>query len=863
MNRVLLSILLLSGSHAVLAQMPAGERPAGAGRPAGAERPAGAPTAAPQEGSGRITGTVLDAATKQPVPYATIALLNPSTGKPVDGTAADDNGKFAIPRIAAGTYTVQISFIGYTLVEKPGVVITEAGNTVALGTVALASSAQALGEVRVEGQRSLVEEKVDRTVYNAEKDETTRGGDATDVLKRVPNLSVDLDGNVSLRGSQNIRVLINNRPSTISANSIADALKQIPADQIKTVEVITSPSAKYDAEGSGGIINIVTKQNNLQGFTLDLRTSAGLRSSDLGLNASYRVGKMGFSLGGGGRGQYNVPGSFRNEQTTYSINGTDVANRQLLTRTVQSADTRQQNVFGRYSLGWDYDINKYNFLSASVQLGLRNGSNYQDNLASQTTFFRPALGDSLTNRLSDVKVLDNSNTLDATLNYTRTFETPQREFSLLAQYSRNTRTNNFTNTTLSGEGAGDYRRNLNDSYNQEITLQADYQTPLSKTQLLEFGAKDIMRRVNSDYITFLNGQQQTGTNLSNVFDYNQNIAAAYASLTQSFLKSYTLKAGARYEYTTITADFRTGNETSIPSYGVLVPSVNLSRKLANGNVLKAAYNYRIQRPSLQFLNPNRQSGNQLQYTEGNPELKPEYTNNYELGYSTFIKQTSLNFSVFARNTNGSIQPIREQDGALIRTSYANIGTENAYGGSVNANVNIQNKLTLGGGLDVYYATLDNNTSNVLYAASNQGWVASGRLMGGYTFAKGWGVQAFSFYRGRQVQLQGYQGGFGVYSLGLKKDFADKKGSIGFGADNFFTPVNRIRSSISTPALDQYSVNVLRRSGFRVNLSYRIGKMSMAQPKRKRSINNDDLKDGGDGGNGAGATPAQGASGGRP
>ncbi|MBX0289924.1 TonB-dependent receptor [Hymenobacter sp. HSC-4F20] len=875
MKKLFFLILITGSGHAVLAQMPgAGERPAGAARPAG-----GPPAAAaqPQQGSGRITGTVTDAGTKQPVPYATVALVNPATGKPVDGTAADDNGKFTLPRVAAGTYTVQVSFIGYKLVEKTGVVITAAGNTVSLGNVALASTAQALGEVRVEGQRSLVEEKVDRTVYNAEKDETTRGGDATDVLKRVPNLSVDLDGNVSLRGSSNIRVLINNRPSTISANSIADALKQIPADQIKTVEVITSPSAKYDAEGSGGIINIVTKQNNLQGFTLDLRSSAGLRGSDLGLNASYRVGKMGFSLGGGGRAQYNTPGSFRNEQESYTVQGNNLSTRRLASQTIQSADTRQQNLFGRYSFGWDYDINKYNFLSASVQLGLRNGTSYQDGLATSSTFyFYPEVPfypvtpvtsyTESSSSLRNVKVLDNSNTLDATLNYTRTFETPQREFSILGQYSRNTRNNDFTNFILEGEGAGDNRRNENDSYNEEVTLQADYQTPLSKTQLLEFGAKDIMRRVNSDYTTFLNGQAQSGTNLSNVFDYNQNVASAYASYTLSFLKAYTLKAGARYEYTTINADFRTENAPSIPSYGVLVPSVNLSRKLTNGNVVKAAYNRRIQRPSLQFLNPNAQSPNPLLVTIGNPELRPEYTNNFELGYNTFIKQTSLNFSVFARNTDKSIQPVRTPlEGGVIQTEYANIGTENAYGGSVNANVNINNKLTLGGGADVYYATLDNNNSNIVFAASNQGWVASGRLMGGYNFTKGWGLQAFSFYRGRQVQLQGYQGGFGVYSLSVKKDFAEKKGTIGFGADNFFTPTNRIRSEISSATLEQNSVNVFHRTSLRVNLSYRIGKMSMAQPKRRRSVSNDDLKDGGnsDGGNGAGATPAQGPSGGRP
>ncbi len=287
-------------------------------------------------------------------------------------------------------------------------------------------------------------------------------------------------------------------------------------------------------------------------------------------------------------------------------------------------------------------------------------------------------------------------------------------------------------------------------------------------------------------------------------------------------------------------------EVAIPSYGVLVPSVNVSRKFASGNTLKAGYNRRIQRPSLQFLNPNRQAANPLNVSEGNPELRPEYTNNYELGYNTFIKKTSLNFSLFARNTTGSIQAVRTSNFDTITTSFDNIGRENAYGGSVFANVNLNNKLTLGGGFDTYYAVLNNNVSDPIFQASNRGWVISGRMQGSYAFTKGWGLQFFSFYRGRQVQLQGYQGGFGVYSLGVKKDFNEKKGSIGVGADNFFTPRNNIRTEINSPILAQNSVNVLYRTGFRVNLSYRIGKLTTAPPKRKKSVNNDDQKsDGGD------------------
>ncbi|WP_324677141.1 outer membrane beta-barrel family protein [Hymenobacter sp. GOD-10R] len=837
MKKTILCLALASTPLLTKAQAPT---PGGA-PPAGFTPPTGAPAPAPK-GSGKLTGTVLDAATKKPVPFATVALLNVATGKAVDGTVCDDDGKLTLSSIAPGSYTAQVSFLGYKQLDKVGLVFTEKGEAVNLGQLTLASSTTQLAEVRVEGQRALIEEKVDRTVYNAEKDETTRGGDATDVLKRVPLLSVDLDGNVSLRGSSNIKVLINNKPSTIAASNLADALKQIPADQIKSVEVITSPSAKYDAEGSGGIINIITKKDNLQGKTLDMRLSGGLRGSDLGLNASYKVGKMGFSLGGGGRTGYNTPGHFSNTQlTTNPLDGS-----QLLT--TQEADTRSRYTFGRYNFGWDYDIDKQNSLSLGAQVGVRNFNSYQSGLLTQT-YANDVLRSS---SLRNVRVADETNNLDVNLTYTHLFEKPQHEFSFLTLYSRTNAANNFTNNILgSDNGTARRLKNENDSYNQEVTVQADYQVPIGKSQLLELGGKDIMRRVRSEY-TYLSAEGDNGeflplvsSNLSNVFTYNQNVAAAYVSYTLNFLKSYTLKAGTRYEHTTIDADFQTNETVSLPSYGVLVPSVNLSRKLKNGNLVKVAYNRRIQRPSLQFLNPNLQASNPLSVTQGNPLLRPEYTNNVELSYSTFLKSTMLNFSAFARNTTGSIQAVRSVlGGDTIQTTYANIGQEKAYGLSAFANVNLNNKLTLNGGPDLYYAVLNNNVSDPLYNAKNRGWVVSGRLFGNYTFAKNWGLQFFGFYRGRQVQLQGYQSGFGIYSLNIKRDLWDKKGSIGFGAENFLTPTYKMRNEIVSPLITQNSVNEMRMLSFRVNFSYRIGKLTVEAPRRKKSVNNDDLKGGG-------------------
>jgi outer membrane receptor for ferrienterochelin and colicin len=806
------------------------------------------------QGNGRILGVVMDAKSKQPVEFATIALTD-KDGKTVNGTIADAKGKFEIEKIANGTYTITISFIGYETITKSDLVLDGRKPELNLGTVSISEEATQLGEVVVEAKKDLVEERVDRTIYNAENDATARGGDATDVLKRVPMLSVDLDGNVSMRGSQNITVLINNKPSTVMANSIADALKQIPADQIKTVEVITSPSAKYDAEGSAGIINIITKKNTLEGLTLNVDAGVGLRGSNLGLNGNYRKGKMGFSLGGFGRANYNVIGGFENSQLTKSTD----PNTNITTETLslQTADNRSNGIFGNYNLGWDYDINKKNSVTASVRYGLRNNNSYQDQLRS--TIFTNGTPNEAQSFLRDAITKDLSGTIDMNVTYTRLFEKPQQEFSLLALYSRNDRNNDFSNINydFTTEDIVGRIRNENDGLNEEYTIQADYQTPIKDNQMFEIGVKEIRRKVLSDFAFFRatgpDGEfvQDNNQALSNQLNYNQDVLSGYMSYTYSSKSGYSLKTGARYEYTVINAFTRTDSDIDIPEYGVLVPSINASKKLKKGTI-KASYNRRIQRPSIQFLNPNIQNANPLNVTIGNPSLDPEFTNNYEIGYSTFIKGTSLNLTAFVRNTNNSIQSLRTSEtvaeGQAIITRYDNIGLENAYGMSFFSNLNI-GKLSLNGGGDVYYADLANNVPNPEQNASNTGWVYSGRIFGGYDLGKGWGLQTFSFYRGRRVQLQGYQGGFGIYSLGARKEFTNKKGSIGFGLENFLAPSMKIKNALETPTITQSSITELRNFSVRINFSYRIGKMSFDQPRRKRSINNDDLKDGGDGGGG--------------
>ena len=805
------------------------------------------------QGNSRITGTIVDSLTQKPVEFANVALARDTSATPIDGTVCDEKGEFSLSKVAPGSYRLMISFIGFET-RAISVTISERREEVDLGEIIISPTPQILEAVTVEGQKALIEERVDRMVYNAENDMTTRGGDATDVLKRVPMLSVDLDGNVSLRGNQNIMVLINNKPSSIVASSVSDALKQIPADEIKSVEVITSPSAKYDAEGSAGIINIITKKNTLHGLTLNINSGVGLRGSNLGLNGNLRTGKMGFSLGGWGRSFYNTTGSFENEQLTRLFRGDGTVDETL---NIQTADTRNSGIFGNYNLGWDYDIDKKNTLAASVRFGVRNNRTFQDDLTTE----RYINQDLVSSTLAENENKSAFNNVDASFNYTHYYDKPQREFSFQSMFSRNTGTSLFENFLLdpSDQTLLDKFRNDNDSYNQEVTFQADYQSPIGSTQMIEFGGKTIMRSVFSDFASFRataegDYEPSNTAGFNNNLNYDQNIVAGYLAYTLALKNGYSFKAGSRYEHTVISAYTRTEDDIEIPSYAVLVPSVNISKRLTNNNTVKASYNRRIQRPSIRYLNPNIQRANNLDVTVGNPELAPEYTNNFELSYSTLLKGVVLNISGFARLTNDGIQSVRVPDEiegvSVLKTTFQNIGKDNAYGTSIFLNANA-GKLSLNGGSDIYYAIIDNNNPVDSLRASNEGVVISGRIFGSYNFNKGWGAQFFSFYRGRQVQLQGTQGGFYMYSLGLRKEFNEKRGSVGFAAENFLQPSIKMRTKLESPLLTQSRLNTRNMMGFRVTFSYRIGKMTVDQrpARRRRSINNDDLKDdnAGDGG----------------
>ncbi|SHI72627.1 Outer membrane receptor proteins, mostly Fe transport [Hymenobacter daecheongensis DSM 21074] len=829
--------------------------PAGAPPTARPTLPAGAPApTAPKplalstvpRGTGRLTGTVLDAATKKPVEFATVALL-PATGTtPLDGTVCDEKGRFVLKGLAPGTYRVQLSFVGYT--GRTETVTVGEGST-DLGTVALTSAVQKLGEVTVTGERDVVETKPDRIVYNAEKDLTNAGGTAADVLRKVPLLSVDPEGNVQLRGTSNVLVLINNKPSGIVAGSVADAMKQIPADQIKTVEVITSPSAKYDAEGSGGIINITLKKNNLQGTNGSLGLAGGTRSSNANAALNYRQGKVGLTSSASGFAYYSPN---RNDLERYLKNADGTERLTLLQR--GEGNSLGGGGFGR--LGLDYDPAQYHSLTLAVQGSMfrNSGDNQLFNESTPT----PAFSNRFTR---DSERSFHTQSYDVSGSYTRTFAQKRREWNVLGQHTRNRNNQDFSLDQYPGEGVAanpNYReQSLNLSRNLETTLQTDYVHPLSETTTLETGAKAIMRRVSSDYTvqTDPTGQSSLQTNKprSNNFSYDQDVLAAYGSYGFSLNKKVSGKAGARVEQTRIDGSFKQGSDQGVQQdYTTLLPNLSLSYQPGNpkmpGQSLRAAYSQRIQRPQIFYLNPFVNATDSLNITYGNPQLEPERTHNVELSYTTFIKGSVLTISTYARRTGSAIEPFRFVDTVRVagrpdrlvqNQTFRNIGRNATYGMSVFGSVKPVPKWDVSGTLNVYYVSLKSPSLGL----SNSGMIASLNINSGYKFDKGLSLQFNGGLNSPRVQLQGRQAAWTFYSVGLRKSLLKDKADLTLNADNFLQATRNLSATLDTDQFRQESNNYIYMRGVRLAFNYRFGKVSAQPQKRRRGIQNDDVKQG--------------------
>lgn len=790
--------------------------------------------------TGHISGTVIDSLSKTSLDYATVSLF-PSGGKtPITGVITDGKGFFKFENIAPGRYKLTVSFMGYPTKTIDPVITSPSKPDNNVGTISVSPGRKTLGEVSVVGQSSLIENKIDKIVYNVEKDITASGGTATDVLGKVPMVSVDMNGNVSVRGDQNVRILINGKSTGASAANLSDVLRSIPADQIKNIEVITSPSAKYDAEGSAGIINIITKQKNVSGISGSINGGVGTRQNNGNMNLNYNQGRFHASANMGGFLSWPQTSTSDLEQTIHNdtINATS--------STKGTSRVSRHAIFSSLSAG--YDFNAYNSLSTTFRLmHFQFTTDGSSNTVAAVPYSYTSNG------------LNSFGNFDWNVDYTHKFDTTGQELDFSVQWSRGSGVNNYTNIYTAAFSS--LQNDIN-SVNNEYTFQLDYTLPVSKVFKIEAGAKSIIRRINSvsDYYSYDdNSNPYFNSTLSNIYKYNQDVYAGYTVFTFTLPQKWSILAGIRDENTDIHGDPENVSQDLQPfsqNYNTLIPSLTIQKQLGGNNSLKLVYSKRISRPSLQFLNPFTNTSSPQNQSVGNPNLQAETSDTYELDYNAFFGSSSLTIGGYYKHTNNLIEGIASPISVLVQkngvdttmagtlTRYQNIGANNSIGGTMFGSVTPFKILTITGNVNFYTYKPDPSGQFITDKSQNGTYLMyNGFLRSTFTLPNNYLAEAFGFGGSARRTIQGTNPAFAMYGIGIRKQFMQKKMSVGVNVVQPFANDKHFNSSISSPGLTQTSTNVVPFRSFGVTFSYSFGKMSFNPPSQKKGINNDDLKQG--------------------
>ena len=790
-----------------------------------------------------ISGKVFDKVTNQAMEYATVSVINKQSGKVINGSVADVKGVFTISNLPFDTYKININFIGYEQITLDDITLNSDKRSARLGTIFLNPSTHSLQGVEITGDKPIVESKIDKIVYNVSNDITSQGGAAIDVLKKVPQVTVDVDGNVELQGNSNIRFLINGKPSSVFGNSLADALASIPASQIKSIEAITSPGAKYDSQGTGGIINIILFDNKMEGANGNVNLTAGSRLENGSLNLNIRHKSFGINafFSGNAALKSKTPTS----QDRY---GTDTIAKTITRMKQSSTSDFVRNGF-RSGIGLDWDITKSDIVTGSL------GYNQFSNTVQGITDQEESVMDYSSNPLSDLLIVRNSNShmkihsLDWNLDYKKKFKKEGQELDILYNASNGIPNSNYIQSQYylgqSVPFAGS--ASTNPGTDNETEISADYTQPVSESFQIETGAKmsyeNLKSIANVSVYNPTSNEYINDTFQSYSLNYAMKVYAGYFSANLKLFNYLNIKAGTRYEYTDVKIDFP---NTNIPSYGTLVPSVTFSHDISKNQSVKLSYSKRIERPEYRELNPFINLSDPYNISTGNPLLKPEIGNNFELGYSgSFKKGGNIYLGLFERINSHDVKDFTTfypnyQIGDSIYhnvsvSSRQNLGEEYNSGITVSGSYPVTSKLNLRGNLMIShrYQVTHLPTGNI-----STGLRTRVNLNATYELPKDLVLEFFGFYNAASRNIQGKSPQFFIYNFALRKLFWDKKASIGFTATNPFSKYIKQVTTIATDSYTSTSIRQMQMRSFGISFMYKFGKLEF--DKKKPEEDNNDL-----------------------
>lgn len=788
-----------------------------------------------------LSAHLIDSLSGAPVSYASVQIKDVKSGKQLFTARADSTGYFQITLSSLRGYSIGISAIGYA-----GFVANiPAGSTVDLPeTIKLTASSASLAEVTVIAKKRDIESDIDKLIYHVENDLTSSAGDASDVLRKTPMITVDPEGNISVRGNPNPRILLNGKISSLFMRNISDALKSIPASEISRIEIITNPSARYDGDGGSEIINIVTKKSSKQGMNGNINLSMSNLKNNGGVNLTFKKNELLFftSINGNFSFTRKRPGTYERQDFVY-----------------KSSNKQESVVFDRRrglnaSAGVDYSWNKHNQLQSSI------GFNTSRDI--QQGYMTGSIADSNLNRENFTRTMNAPGTnvgIDYYLDYTHRFRQEDKVLSFAFLINKNDGNSGYV-SDLQFDHAPYFLSEKADKKNQNIetTFQGDFSSRIGKGKL-EIGAKTIIRNFSNDFKVY-NYDDSTNSmmlnpNRTNLFQFKQHVYAGYIQYAIKLSEKITLRAGSRAEFAELTTVSNNFQQTPSvrTSYFNLLPSIALAKSIGTGNQqIKISYSKRLQRLGTDFLNPFISASDSYNRTKGNPYLEPEILHGFELGYSISPKNNFYGMTAFYRITNNAIGRYAEisydtitgnnqgAKGTVSTTTYDNIGRSGSWGVNLTASISVFKNLNIRSNWNINTNSMNTVADKYHFTASSVSYtVFSMNVNASLRLKKGVSLESFFTARTPQKNIQGQSNGFTLFNAAVRKNIFQDAGSIGLIITEPFRKGTKMSAKGTSVQFYEYTEVLTPNRSVAVSFTLNLGKLKSKSNSKK--INNDDLK----------------------
>ncbi len=754
----------------------------------------------------QVRGKVVESSSQQPLEYATVRLLDSQSGQMLGGTTTGADGTFSLEANKAD-FTLEVDFIGF--VSKTFSEFTIVNGKLDLGTIGLSENTEQLDEVVVRGEKSQTVFKLDKRVFNVGQDLSSTGASALEILNNVPSVTVNIEGQISLRGSAGVQILINGKPSVLSSEG-GNALGTLTADMIESIEVITNPSAKYDAEGTSGIINIILKKEEKRGMNGSVTLNTGVPNNhSLGLSLNNRTEKFNLfsQLGIGHR-------TFPEQYNTI--------NRDLVNNTTVSSlgNSDKNETFFNLILGTDFHINELNVLTLSGHFAYELETEYAD-----TDFSFLDESDALVSRWNRDEVTEATNPKwQYELQYKKDFADHEEHnllFSALGSFFGKDQSSEFVNTPIFGESVISEQQQTRTNFQEgEYTFKLDYTRPFNDQFTLESGAQYVITDVTNDFEVndWEDTRWVTDPALTNVFDYSQKVLGVYSTGAYEGNK-FGLKLGLRVENTDLRTLLVTTDVANRQQFTDLFPTAHTSYKVLDNFSLQAGYSRRISRPNLWDLNPFFNIRNNFSIRTGNPELMPEYTDSYEVNGIWDQGALSLNAAVYYRYTTDVVENVSTFEDNISISRPENIGTNRATGLELNAKFDPAAWWTLSGDFNYNYFQREGSFEAIDFDFNADQW--TGRMTTKFKLPADFDLEIIGNYRSGFQTVQQEISGFFFADLGVRKKLMKGKTIVNLSVRDVFAS-QIFESETIQPSFYLYNYR-LRGRFITLGVSYGFGK----------------------------------------